>query len=251
MSIDWTTLALQVINFAILVWLLQRFLYRPVLRAIDARRAGGDARYAEAQRLAETAKRQLTDLEAQRAGIVADRAAALAEAREQARQLVEARGAQAERDAKALLSETRQMLARERESLLAEARRSALDLSAQMAGRVLAEVPESIRTGGWFERIDQHLRLLPAAERAELVGELAGETSLQVVSACAISLDAEERWRARLRETLGPDIVVTFETDARLIGGTQLCFPHSTLSFSVEGALCALREEAARHDESH
>jgi F-type H+-transporting ATPase subunit b len=251
MRIDWSTLALQLINFAILVWLLQRFLYRPVLRVIDARRAAGDARYAETQRMAETAKRQLADLEAQRAGIAADRVAALAEAREQARQLVAARRAQAEADAKALLDETRQTLARERESLLADARRSALDLAADMAGRALAEIPQALRTGCWLERIEQHLTSLPAAERAELVAELAGGASLRVVSACAIPSDAEERWRARLRETLGPEVVVTFETDARLIGGAELCFPHSTLSFSVEGALCTMQEEGARHDEPH
>jgi len=36
MRIDGWTLALQAINFAILVWLLQRFLYKPVLRAASA-----------------------------------------------------------------------------------------------------------------------------------------------------------------------------------------------------------------------
>ena len=39
MHIDWWTIALQTVNFVILVWLLQRFLYRPVLR--DDRRAQG------------------------------------------------------------------------------------------------------------------------------------------------------------------------------------------------------------------
>lgn len=251
MRIDWTTLALQLINFAILVWLLQRFLYRPVLRVLDARRQAGDMRYAEAQRMGEAAKRQLEDIETQRAGVAADRAAALADAREQARQLVEARRKEAERDAKALLDETRQALARERESLLAEARHVALDLAAKMARRVLAEIPESLRVELWLERIDQHLSSLPAAERAGLVGELAGPASLRVVSAWPVSPSAEQHWRTRLRETLGPDVAVIFETNARLIGGAQLCFPHSTLSFSVEGAVSALQEEAARHDEPH
>ena len=251
MRIDWTTLALQVINFAILVWLLQRFLYRPVLRVIDARRQAGDARYAEAQRLAEAAKQQLADVETQRAGVAADRAAALADAREQAQQLVEARRAQAERDAEALLDETRQTLARERASLLAEARHAALDLAAGMARRVLAEIPESLRIEGWLERIGQHLSSLPAAERAGLVGELAG-APLRVISAWPVSSESEELWRARLRQALGRDVAVTFETNASLIGGAQLCFPHSTLSFSVEGAVSALQqEEAVRHDEPH
>ena len=251
MRIDWTTFALQLVNFGILVWLLQRFLYRPVLRAIDARRVAGDGRYSEAQRMAEAAKRQLADIATQGAAAAAERAAVLAEAREQARQLIAARRAEAERDAKALLDDTRQALLRERESLLAEARRTALDLAAGMARRVLAEIPESLRNEGWLERIDQALRSLPAAERAGLAGELAGKVPLRVVSASPVSSNAQERWRARLRETLGPDVAVTFETEARLIGGAQLCFPRATLGFSVEGAVSALQEEAARHDGPH
>ena len=251
MRIDWTTLALQLINFAILVWLLQRFLYRPVLKVIDARRQAGDMRYAEAQRVAEAAKRQLADIETQRAGVAADRAAALAEAQEAARQLLDTRRAQAEREARALLEEARRTLARERESLLAEARDTALDLAAGMARRVLAEIPESLRIEGWLERIDRHLRSLADPERAELVGELTGGDPLRVVSAWPIPPAVGERWRARLREALGSNTTVTFETDAALIGGAQLCFPHATLSFSVQGAVRALQEEAAGHGESH
>jgi len=37
MLIDWFTVIAQVINFLILAWLLKRFLYRPILNAIDAR----------------------------------------------------------------------------------------------------------------------------------------------------------------------------------------------------------------------
>ena len=39
MSIDWITVAAQVANFLVLVWLLKRFLYRPILDGIDAREA--------------------------------------------------------------------------------------------------------------------------------------------------------------------------------------------------------------------
>lgn len=37
MSIDWITVAAQIANFLLLVWLLKRFLYRPILDGIDAR----------------------------------------------------------------------------------------------------------------------------------------------------------------------------------------------------------------------
>jgi len=251
MRIDWSTLALQLINFGILVWLLQRFLYRPVLRVIDARRQAADTRYAEAQRTAEAANTRLSELEAQSAAFAAARAAALADAREQGRQLIEARRAQAERDARSLLDETRQTLAREREILLAEARRTALETAAAMARRVLAEIPESLRMQAWLERIDQHLKSLSAAERTELEGELPARAPLRVVSACPIPPALEERWRARLREILGPNAAVTFETNAELIGGAELHFPHATLSLSIAHSLSALQQEAARHDEPH
>ena len=37
MEINWFTVIAQIVNFLILVWLLKRFLYKPVLKAIDER----------------------------------------------------------------------------------------------------------------------------------------------------------------------------------------------------------------------
>lgn len=53
MQLDWTTFLLQIVNFVVLVWLLKRFLYRPVMDVIVRRREGiekalADAREAEA-----------------------------------------------------------------------------------------------------------------------------------------------------------------------------------------------------------
>ena len=37
MSVNWFTVAAQIVNFLILVWLLKKFLYKPVLTAMDKR----------------------------------------------------------------------------------------------------------------------------------------------------------------------------------------------------------------------
>jgi F-type H+-transporting ATPase subunit b len=57
MLIDWFTVGAQVLNFLILVWLLKRFLYKPILHAIDEREkriakelADADAKKAEAEK---------------------------------------------------------------------------------------------------------------------------------------------------------------------------------------------------------
>lgn len=247
MGLDWTTLALQLVNFAILVWLLQRFLYRPVLRVIDARRAALIGEQAEAAHESAAAKRQLADLQAQRAGLAAERAAALARAEEESRQLVAAGQAQAQRGAEGLMEEARKTLAREREQAQEALRRAALDLAADMARRVLAEVPEPLRVQAWLERIDGHLRSLASGELAELAGELSGGRTLRVVTAWTIAAAPQEAWRTKLRAALAADALVVFETDPRLIAGAELHFPHAQLSFSVQGAIAALQQEVRQH----
>jgi F-type H+-transporting ATPase subunit b len=39
MQVDWITVAAQMINFLVLVWLLKRFLYGPIIKAMDEREA--------------------------------------------------------------------------------------------------------------------------------------------------------------------------------------------------------------------
>ena len=56
MQIDWMTLVLEIINFLVLVWILKRFLYKPVMEAIAARQRRVDGKLAEAKAIEDGAK---------------------------------------------------------------------------------------------------------------------------------------------------------------------------------------------------
>ena len=56
MELNWSTFVLEIINFLILVWILKRFLYKPVLDVIARRRAGIEQTLAEAKNLHEDAE---------------------------------------------------------------------------------------------------------------------------------------------------------------------------------------------------
>lgn len=58
MLIDWFTVIAQLLNFLILVWLLKRFLYRPILNAIDERERKIAAQITEAAQRNEEAESQ-------------------------------------------------------------------------------------------------------------------------------------------------------------------------------------------------
>ncbi|TNF35871.1 MAG: F0F1 ATP synthase subunit B, partial [Gammaproteobacteria bacterium] len=64
MELSWSTFILEIINFLVLVWILKRFLYRPVLNILEKRRQA----IAQTLEDAEDQKTQATALEQQYQG---------------------------------------------------------------------------------------------------------------------------------------------------------------------------------------
>jgi F-type H+-transporting ATPase subunit b len=247
MQFDWWTIVLQTINFAILVWLLRRFLYKPVLNMIDARKAEVRRQFDAAMETEEKAKAQLEAAEAERAGIATERGAALKAAAAQARELGDKRREQAERDAQTLLDSARKTLASEREQALDEARLLALDLGAKFAEKLLSDIPIECRAEAWIEHIENHLNALPHTERDPLVRQLADGTPLTIVTACELPSEIADQWKERLSRSLGLSGGLTFEINPDLIEGAELHFPTTILRFSWQSALMAARTEVGAH----
>lgn len=243
MRLDWSTLALQTINFSVLVWLLHRFLYAPVLRMIDARKAEIAARYDDAKATEDKAKAYLTTIEAERAGMREEREEALKSAAAQAKQAADALHARTERDAQALLDGARKTLAEERERALEEARRVALDLGGEFARRLLAEVPKPLPAEAWIAPIEARLEALPKPEFEALSRELAEGGVLTVVTASPLAPPAREAWRDKLRQLFGQSATIGFNVDLDLMAGAELHFPAAVLRFSWRSALASMQSE--------
>lgn len=243
MQFDWWTLGLQTVNFGVLVWLMHRFLYKPVLRMLDARHAEIEMQYADAHAAEAKAKEQLAAIEADRKDVASEREAVLKAAASQAEEFAKARRAQAEIEAATTLNDVRKTLAVERDKAFAEAQNLALDLGASVARRLLREAPAKLRTEAWLERIEQYLAALPATEKDELNRQLDDGGVVSVVTALALPSEIAENWRARLRRPLGDGIALSFEVDPDLVAGAELHFPSATLCFSLQSALASVRSE--------
>jgi len=73
MLIDWFTIGAQVLNFLILVWLMKRFLYKPILNAIERREqriatelANADKKKTEAQKESDEFRHKNEEFDQQR-----------------------------------------------------------------------------------------------------------------------------------------------------------------------------------------
>ncbi|MBN2140231.1 MAG: ATPase [Desulfovibrionaceae bacterium] len=85
MLLDWFTVLAQVFNFLILVLLLKRFLYRPIVEAMRRREERIASDLAEAERARDEAARREEDLRLEREALDQGRERVLAEARREAK----------------------------------------------------------------------------------------------------------------------------------------------------------------------
>ncbi|MBO8142468.1 MAG: hypothetical protein H0Z37_09900 [Firmicutes bacterium] len=140
MGLDVTVIVAQIINFAVLVWLLNRFLYRPVKGMIKAREDQVRRRIQEAEAMQAEAQQALAAYREQQAELERERGRLLEQAREEARQerarLLEAAAREAE-EARRRFAET---LAAERAELVAAIQEKLVRQVCATSGRVLSQL---------------------------------------------------------------------------------------------------------------
>src|ERR1700677_1108753 len=120
MPINWFTVAAQAINFLILVWLLKRFLYRPILHALDEREKGIAGQLAEAEAKKAEAQKERDDFQHKNEAFDQERAVLLKKATDEARAERQRLLDIARKDADALRAKRQEALRNEQRNLSRE-----------------------------------------------------------------------------------------------------------------------------------
>jgi F-type H+-transporting ATPase subunit b len=246
MRIDWWTLALQAANFLVLVWLLQHFLYRPVLGIIAERQQRTDGVIAEANAARGAAEGLRAEVEQQRGAIAKERDQALEQAHARAKQDAATLIERARADAEKLLADERQRIEQERREAVEALRRAAIELAVTIARRLLADATEASVDGRLLDRAIARLQALPEPERQQLLDQLVDGEVVRVVTAAPLDTAASEDVVRRLQELLRRQIDVEFACDPALIAGVELHFPHTVLYHSWRDSLREIEEELKR-----
>lgn len=246
MSIDWWTVALQIVNFVVLVWLLKRFLYAPALRVIENRRRREEEALAAARRMQEEAEARQRELE--------ERLVALAREREQMRQKLREENererervlAEARAEARRFLEEAERRLKQEREETLRTLRAELAGLAVTLAGRLLEPLRGPALDEAFFHRLLGHLAALPEERRAELREALAADAGTpELASASPPDAARSAIFREELARILPDGTAPRLVTAPELGAGVELRMPHLRMEFSLRRALAEAREELA------
>lgn len=223
MKIDWFTFAAQIVNFLILVWLLKKFLYKPVLNAMDKREQRIAARIQKAQE-----EQQKASEEKERYQELQEEVRAAAEGElQKARQEAEAYRSRLTEEARKEVAENRAnwlaAVESERQTFLAETSRVIADQFKKLVHNALRELADESLDARVVDVFLRRLRSLPRQDVEDMRRHAAAAAEPVIVTS-AFGLGDQHRLRVaeEVRALLSADIACEFEVDPALVSGISL-----------------------------
>jgi F-type H+-transporting ATPase subunit b len=246
MLIDWFTTGAQLLNFLILVWLMKRFLYRPVLAAIAAREAGiaaqlGDAaaRQTAATQEGASYRQKIADFERER---TASMSAAVAQAQTERERIVGLGKAacDAMRDAQVTAMEEA------KKSLSVEVGAQVREEVFKTVRQTLAQLADASLEASMVRRFAQRIAEMEPAGRTQLAAALATDPTKAVIrSATPLDDAARVILTEALRDIGLGELALSFEVAPRLVCGMEFCVGGWKLAWNVDACLDGMEWRAA------
>ncbi|MEY4245765.1 MAG: hypothetical protein RLZZ245_3350 [Verrucomicrobiota bacterium] len=241
MLIDWFTVAAQTLNFLILVWLMKRFLYQPILRAIDAREKKIADELADAAGQVTAAKQEREEFQHKNQEFDRQRAALLTKAADEAKSERQRLLGDARAAADALAAMRRESLMNDAKNLNQAITRKAQDEVFAIARHALTELSGADLEERMIAVFISRLHTLDEATKSQL-GEALRSVKEPALVRSAFELADEPRATIQnaINEAFSADIHLRFETAPDLVGGIELTVNGRKISWSITDYLKSL-----------
>jgi len=245
MPIDWFTVVAQAINFLILVWLLQRFLYKPILHAIDEREKGIARQLADAEAKRAEAQKELDDFQHKNETFDQERAALLKKATDEAAAERQRLLDEARKDADSLRAKRQEALRIEQRSLSQEIIRCTQKEVFAIARKTLADLATMSLEERMGEIFVHRLRAL-TGESKELLAAAIKTSPHPACVRSAFDLPPAQRStiESAIKETFAAETQVQFETATELVSGIELSINGQKVAWSIADYLATLEKSA-------
>lgn len=244
MSIDWITVLAQIANFLLLVWLLKRFLYRPILDGIDAREAEITKRMAQAGIAKQQANAAEADFRQQQARLQESQEQRIAEAMDASKAQRDALLAEARKRLEQEQQDWQRYLTSEREKFTAKLQRSGEQALVELTRKALIDLADETLEAAIVRHVGK--RLAPLTDN---LLETAG--SADTVTACTqapLPEAAKAQLTADIKQLL-PQLSLRFITDAEQAFGLILHVGGAQVAWTIDSYTDELGVQLSKHYE--
>ena len=246
MKINWFTVIAQVINFLILVWLLRRFLYKPVLKAIDEREnkiasqlKDARAKETEAKKEQEEFQKKNEEFDQKKKGLM-DKA--VAETKVEREKLLEA----ARDEAAGLRSKLDKVLKETQENLNRDIAQKTQEEVFAIARKTLADLASLSLEEQSANIFIKRLNELTTVEKKQFI-QAFKTASDPILIRSAFDLPAKQQTEIKnsVNEILETKSNFQFKTAPELISGIELAANGFKLAWSISEYLNSLQNRIA------
>ena len=239
--IDWTTVLFQIINFLIIVWILKRYLFTPVVKAMDRREKAIRTRLHSAENMKRDAEEQNRLLESKLAAIGKKRAEILADAHTKA----DAERGNMMRSLNKDIEELREEELREILEERAELMRSVSEVAAKSVIDIANAALRDLANSSIQKALVENFATRATRENIAGVHELkkcykkSGRLSVNA----SFNLDAAEKKRisSALAKLIGVPVRIKFGLDEKIVFGIEVVCESLVISFGLGDYIAKLK----------
>ena len=246
MTIDWSTLLLQTINALILIWLLARFLFRPVAKVIADRQTSAEQLLLKAKRERQAAQAEHRKAVQHLDDLAKHRSEAISQATRESEELKKMVLESAKTKAAQRRQEADHKLALETANMEEKLCDWVNQQASVIVEKLMARLPDDARIGGFITELADSFAALPSSDREKLINNDEG----QVIN-CARALTQQEKMKLQsaLDKALGHAIKLKFAVTPELIAGFAVDAEHFSIRNNLKADLEHLTQSLQRdHD---
>jgi F-type H+-transporting ATPase subunit b len=245
MHIDWLTVAAQAVNFLILVYLLRRFLYRPVMTAMARREERIALQLQETESREQEAEQEAQRYREKSDALAGERDALLRAAEQEADELRKSMLEKTREEVDATRTTWQKEVERERQEFLRAFKQQAGTALIQTARRVLADLAEVELEQQLIRTFMKHLESLDHGLLAALRKSAQKAAEIRVTTSFEPDPDTRSRIKRAIEHHLleGKETDVQFHRSADLICGIELSTDGRKLGWTMADYLQALEQD--------
>jgi len=238
-ELNWTTFTLEIINFLVLVWILKRFLYRPVMDVIERRRERVERALQDARALRQEADTLRDDYENRLNAWESEKITARDGLRQELQTERQQRLAQLAEEADKEREKLAVLQAREREDIQRHLELLAIEQGVKFTRQLLSRIACPELQTQLVRMLEEDIYKLPDERQKGLQAALQEDNAtVEVISAYPLT-EAQQQTIRNALSSIRPDIANEwhFAQDPSLIAGVRVTVGPWVLSASLQDEL--------------
>jgi F-type H+-transporting ATPase subunit b len=243
MEFNLSTFIFEIINFLILIWILQRLFYKPLLEVIDRRKQFIDQSLSDAKNLKQQAEQQCSLYENRQKLWEQEKQAAITALH---RQLETERRVQLDRlnnDLEQERQKTKVLLSKQRQEMQQQAEKQAMKNGAKFSGMLLQQSAGPELETRLFTMLMDNLTTLP--EACKLCLTMFGtkkSVPIKITSAYPLTVEMRQQLEQKLNALINSQINFQYHQDKTLIAGLRMDIGAWVLNANLQHELIGFTE---------